>query len=79
MISDYLLVQRNKKVEAQPRFFFKSSELVNSLNSYTACIRGSVKRGFHGEPAFKKHYKPEIQNSTSSRPTTRYFIRKCIL
>ena len=36
-ISDDLLIQRNKKVEAQPRPFY-SSELVNRLKSYTIYI-----------------------------------------
>ena len=37
-ISDDLLIQRNKKVEAQPRPFY-SSELVNRLKSYTTCSK----------------------------------------
>ena len=37
-VSDNLLIQRNKKVEAQPRPFY-SSELVNRLKSYTTCSK----------------------------------------
>ena len=37
-ISDDLLIQRNKKVEAQPRLFY-SSELVNRPKSYTTCSK----------------------------------------
>ena len=37
-ISDDLLIQRNKKVEAQPRPFY-FSKLVNSLKSYTICSK----------------------------------------
>ena len=36
-ISDYLLIQRNKKVSAAPQPFY-SSELVNRLKSYTVHI-----------------------------------------
>ena len=32
----------------------------------------NIKRGFHGEPALKKHYKIKILTSTSSN-TTRHF------
>ena len=38
MISDDLVIQRNKKVEAQPRPLY-SSELVNRLKSYTMCSK----------------------------------------
>ena len=37
-ISDDLLIQRNKRVKAQPRPFY-SSELVNRLKSYTTCSK----------------------------------------
>ena len=37
-ISDYLLIQNNEKMEAQSRYFY-SSELVNSLKSYTTCSK----------------------------------------
>ena len=37
-ILDYLLIQRNKKVKAQPRPFY-SSELVNCLKSYITCSK----------------------------------------
>ena len=37
-ISDALLIQRNKKVKAQPRPFY-SSELVNHRKSYTTCSK----------------------------------------
>ena len=51
-ISNYLLIQRNKKFEVQPRLFY-SSELVNSLKSYTTCskklytIRGLARYSEH--------------------------------
>ena len=39
----------------------------------------NIKEGFHGEPAFQKHYLTLICTSTSSSATTRHFTRKSIL
>ena len=39
----------------------------------------NIERGFHGEPALKKHYLTLSCTSTSSSATTRHFTRKCIL
>ena len=39
----------------------------------------NIERGFHGEPALKKHYKTLILTSTSSSSSTRHFISKSIL
>ena len=62
------------------------SRTKNVLNGFFVCYQEhseylgvlNMWRGFHGEPAHKKHYKNNIWTSTSSSATTWHLIRKCI-